>query len=179
MRNRLVFHGAIVVLLGLIAGFPYAMVRVGSLGGEPRAWSMAHLEGLLNGMLVLIVAGVARRLSLSVREQTILFWSLIAMAYGNFVASVLAATFGVRGLEAAGPVSNLVVYALFLVALVGAFAGVGLIAYGARAESKEAPAKVTVEVTSTGDVRTEEAPSRDGAVSRSSARSERRRRKRR
>ncbi len=155
------------------------MVRVGSLGGESRAWSMAHLEGLLNGMLLLAVAGVARRLSLAAREQTIMFWSLIAMAYGNFVASVLAASFGVRGLEAVGPASNLVVYALFLVALVGAFAGIGLLAYGARAGSEEVTAKVTVEVTPAGEVRSEDTPLQDGAVSRPKARSERRRRKRR
>ncbi|RMF24925.1 MAG: hypothetical protein D6760_02310 [Deltaproteobacteria bacterium] len=155
------------------------MVRLGSLGGEARAWSMAHLEGLLNGMLLLAVAAVARRLSLKGREQTILFWSMLVMAYGNLVAAVLAASFGVRGLEPAGPAANLVVYALFMAALVGAFAGIGLVAYGAAGRSEETAAKVTVEVTPAGEVRSDEGPAEDEGAARPGGRSQRRRRKRR
>ena len=60
LRARLVFHGAVVVMLGLLAGFPHAFVLTGQIAGEERAWRMAHLEGLLNGMLVLLAAAVSR-----------------------------------------------------------------------------------------------------------------------
>ena len=33
MRARLVYNGAIVILLGLLAGFPYALVVTGDDGG--------------------------------------------------------------------------------------------------------------------------------------------------
>mgnify|MGYP003694112701 CR=1 FL=1 len=57
LRARLVFHGAVVVMLGLLAGFPHAFVLTGQLVGEERAWRMAHLEGLLNGMLMMLAGG--------------------------------------------------------------------------------------------------------------------------
>src|SRR5262245_17297805 len=113
LRDRLVFHGAVVILLGLAAGFPFAFVITGSLAGSERAWRMAHLEGVLNGLLLLAVAGVAERLTLATRGQAALAWALVITAYGNLLASVLAATYGVRGLEPGGPASNTLVYLLF------------------------------------------------------------------
>src|ERR1051325_916514 len=76
LRRRMVFHGAVVVLLGMLAGFPYAFVVTGDMGGSERAWRMAHLEGVLNGLLLLAVAGVGGRLALSAREGTVLMWAL-------------------------------------------------------------------------------------------------------
>lgn len=132
LRARLVFHGAVVVMLGLLAGFPHAFVLTGQIAGEERAWRMAHLEGLLNGMLMMLAAAVAGSLALSPRQWTWLFWSLVAAGYGNVVASVLGATFGVRGLALAAPPANVIMNLLFWVAIGGILAGVGLLIVGAR-----------------------------------------------
>lgn len=133
LRNNMIFHGAIVVLLGLLAGIPFGLVLLESMEGEVRAWRMAHLEGLINGLLVIAVAASVRRLELPDRGKSILAWSLIAMAYGNVVASTLGALFGVRGLAPGGPVVNTVVYVIFMLAVVGVFVGMALVAWGARA----------------------------------------------
>ena len=37
LRARMVFHGAVVVMLGLLAGFPHAFVLTGQIAGEERA----------------------------------------------------------------------------------------------------------------------------------------------
>lgn len=132
LRARMVFHGAVVVMLGLLAGFPHAFVLTGQIAGEERAWRMAHLEGLLNGFVVLIAAAVADWLALSPRQYGWLVWSLVVAAYGNVIASVLGATFGVRGLALAPPLANLVMNLLFWVAIGGILAGVGLLILGAR-----------------------------------------------
>lgn len=132
LRARMVFHGAVVVMLGLLAGFPHAFVLTGQIAGEERAWRMAHLEGLLNGFVVLIAAAVADWLALSPRQYGWLVWSLVVAAYGNVVASVLGATFGVRGLALVPPVANIVMNLLFWVAIGGILAGVGLLILGAR-----------------------------------------------
>jgi hypothetical protein len=133
-RARLVQHGAIVILLGLLAGFPYAFVVTGQMAGEERAWRMAHMEGLLNGMLALLAAGVWDALVLSAGQRRGLALSLLVAAYGNAIASILGASFGVRGLSLGGPAMNSVVYLLFVLAIAGVLAGVGLlIAGGARA----------------------------------------------
>ncbi|TMB21330.1 MAG: hypothetical protein E6J71_08320 [Deltaproteobacteria bacterium] len=134
MRARpetMIFHGAVVILLGLLAGFPYALVVTGSLAGSERAWRMAHLEGVLNGLLVIVVAAVWDRLALDGWKRDVLAWSLVLMAYGNVVASVIGATFAVRGLEPGGSPSNTLVYLLFMMAVVGIVVGIGLVAEGA------------------------------------------------
>ncbi len=131
LRARLVFHGAVVVMLGLLAGFPHAFVITGQIAGDERAWRMAHLEGLLNGMLAMLAGAVSGSLVLSARQHAWLVRSLVAAAYGNVVASVLGATFGVRGLALAGPPANVVMNLLFWVAIAGVLAGVGLLIVGA------------------------------------------------
>lgn len=132
LRASLIFHGAIVIILGLLAGFPYALVLQGQMEGEPRAWSMAHLEGVLNGLLCLGAAGAFGKLALSAGQMRLMTWSFILMAYGNVVASVLGAVTGQRGLELAGPMSNMVVFALFMIAVVLVLVALGLLAYGSR-----------------------------------------------
>lgn len=131
LRHRMIFHGAVVIVLGLLAGFPYALAITGQMEGDLRAWRMAHLEGVLNGLLVIAVAAAAARLTLTQGKQRLLAWSLVLMAYGNAVASVLGAIFGVRGLEPAGPAMNLVVYGIFMLAVVGVLVGLVLLAQAA------------------------------------------------
>jgi hypothetical protein len=137
-RARLVLHGAIVILLGLLAGFPYAFVVTGQMAGEERAWRMAHMEGLLNGMLALLAAGVWDALVLSAAQRRWLALSLVAAAWGNVVASVLGASFGVRGLSLGGPAMNSVVYLLFVIAIVGVLAGVALLILGGARAARAA-----------------------------------------
>ena len=136
VRARLVFHGAVVVMLGLLAGFPHAFVLTGQIAGEERAWRMAHLEGLLNGMLMMLAGAVSGALVLSPTRQSWLLWSFVAAGYGNVIASVLGASFGVRGLALAGPPANAVMNLLFWVAIGGILIGVGLLVVGARAAAR-------------------------------------------
>ncbi len=137
LRAQMVLHGVVVILLGLLAGFPFMLVLSGDLAGEVRAWRMAHLEGVLNGLVVLAVGAGGGSLALSERQQWWVAVSLIVAAYGNIVASVIGASFGVRGLAPTGPASNFVVFALFTIAVVGVLVGLVLAALGgARALSQ-------------------------------------------
>jgi len=135
-RANLTLHGIIVIALGLLAGFPYALAISGDIGGEPRAWSMAHLEGVLNGLVLLGVGAAGSAIELAERQTRVLVASLLVAGYGNVVAAAIGATFGVRGLEAAGPPANLLVFALFTAAIVGVFVGLGLAAFGAFRASR-------------------------------------------
>src|SRR5262252_1175219 len=132
ISRRVIFHGAIVVLLGLAAGFPFAFVILGTMNGDLRAWRMAHLEGVLNGLVMFAVVGIAPRLTLSRGQQSLLGWCLVITGYGNVVASILGASVGVRGLEAGGSVANTVVYLLFVIAVVTVTVATVLLALGAR-----------------------------------------------
>jgi hypothetical protein len=131
-RRQLVFHGAVSIFLGLLAGFPFALVILGQMDGDLRAWRMAHLEGVLNGILLWAAAGGAPVLRLSQRSQRILVWSLVIVAYGNTIASILGATAGERGLEPGGSPANMTVYVLFMVAVVAVFVATAFVAAGSR-----------------------------------------------
>jgi len=138
-RAHMVLHGALVVVIGLLAGLPYAFVLTGAMAGEERAWKMAHLEGVLNGLLVLAVAAAGDALRLPARAQAVLAISLVGMAYANVLASILGASVGVRGLSPGGPPANTVVYLLFWLAIVGVFVGLGCVVAGARSRLSGRP----------------------------------------
>jgi len=62
-HSLLIGHGAVVFILGLVAGVPFlwALDAIAAGGGAVeaeslRAWRMAHLEGTLNGMMMIAVA---------------------------------------------------------------------------------------------------------------------------
>ena len=77
LPEKLVFHGLSVILVGMLTGFAYGLVVTGDLAGSERAWRMAHLEGVLNGLVLLAVAGIADRLAIGGGRATLLAWSLI------------------------------------------------------------------------------------------------------
>lgn len=139
----LIGNGAIVFLIGMAAGFPFAFEILGrfelwplpfviefDMPGDYRGWRMAHLEGILNGLLLIGVAAVAPRLALSPRAGAIVFWALVVTAWGNMIASTLGPLTETRGL-AFGGVANSIVYLLFVAAIVGVIWAMILVARGA------------------------------------------------
>jgi hypothetical protein len=144
LQSLLVAHGALVFLVGMLAGFPFALLvqhglevsAPGTAAGPPvpgdvRGWRMAHLEGVLNGVLLIAVAAVLPRLSLSTRAQTVLAWLLIVTAWGNMIASVIGPIFGGRGLALGGSIANSLMFVLFTVAVVTVIVAMVLVARGA------------------------------------------------
>ena len=131
LRASLVAHGVIVIVLGLLAGFPFAFVITGGLEGDLRAWRMAHMEGVLNGLTMIAVGAAGGLITLGPAQARWLWAGFLLAGYGNVIASVIAATFGVRGLALEPPASNVVVFLLFTAAIVGVFVGLWLTAAGA------------------------------------------------
>ncbi len=101
---------------------------------DVRAWHMAHLEGVLNGMLILAAAATAHALPLSARGARVVFWGLVAAGWTNVVASAISALTGGRGTGVTGLDWNTLDFALFFVGIVGAVAAaVALAQAGLRA----------------------------------------------
>ena len=136
--RRLLGHGALVVLLGMLVGFPYA--EAVSSGGDVRAWRMAHLEGVLNGLLMMAVAAAGPLLTLPVRGSKVLRWALVITGYGNVLAATLGAASGQRGLQAGGPLANQLVFVGFLAAVLAVLVALVCVAWGAlRADDEGGP----------------------------------------
>jgi hypothetical protein len=151
LQSRMIAHGALVYLLGLIAGFPYTFVILGKVvlwpipgavdwqpAGDVRAWHMAHLEGILNGLTLFGVAAVLPRLRLSETNLKVVAWGLIVTAWGNILASIIGPLFGGRGLEFGGSVSNSLMYLLFVLAVVTVMVAIWLVYWGARSSGERA-----------------------------------------
>ena len=86
--NKLIFLGLVLFLLGLIVGlFVPAMAN-------PRMALSAHLEGLMNGMFLMILGLIWTRLVLSKSLLTVTFWLLVYGSFANLTAVVIAAVTG-------------------------------------------------------------------------------------
>lgn len=138
LRALMVAHGALVFLVGMVAGFGFALVLVPELSQQPapipgdvRGWRMAHLEGVLNGLTLIGVAAVGNHLHLGARGQQIVAWGLILTAWGNMIASVIGPLFGGRGLTFGGGLANSIMYLLFIAAVVTVLVAMWLVVVGA------------------------------------------------
>ncbi len=136
MRALLVANGAIVFLIGLAAGIPFAIEIVQKFElwplpvsveldppGDVRGWRMAHLEGIMNGLVLFAVAGVVPVLRYSPRSAAVAYWGLLITAWGNTIASIIGPMTDTRGLTFGG-FWNSIVYLLFVVAIVGIVAAI-------------------------------------------------------
>lgn len=131
----LTFNGLVVLLLGLIAGAPYGAALVGEWGEEAaRAWKLAHTEGVLNGIMVLALAGCAPWMALGRAAQRVVVWGAVLAAYGNVVGATLGALTGQRGLAPQGPAANWLVFIAFMFGMWGVLVAVPTAAVGAWRE---------------------------------------------
>lgn len=144
VRSRLVFHGAVLFLLGLVAGLIFTFEAIGHVAvwpvipqlaidfpGDEAGWRKVHLGFIVNSMAILLFAAASGHASLGPRAGKIFMGSVITTGWGNSLGFLIGALFGVRGLEFVGNEANQVSYLLFTIAAVTAFTQAGLLAVGA------------------------------------------------
>ena len=119
------------ILCGALAGFVYTGVLTGEIPGRAQAWRFAHLNGLVNGAILVALSGASTQVSLSGTGQRWLVLLTVSGSYSNVVASMLGAALGQRGLSASGPGANVVVFGLFVFAVVALLTGLILVIIGA------------------------------------------------
>ena len=86
--NRLIFLGMLLFFLGLIVGLAVpAMVN-------PRMGLSTHLEGIMNGIVLILIGLIWNRLELGSRWLKITFWLLLYGSFANFIAVFIAAITG-------------------------------------------------------------------------------------
>ncbi|HEY4345303.1 MAG TPA: hypothetical protein VGN05_13215 [Parvibaculum sp.] len=140
LMSLLIVNGALVLLAGYVLGFPYGSAVTAELTGIPaslpgdiRAWHMAHLEGVLNGMLMIAVAAAAGQIAMTVRLEKVIFWGLVVAGWTNVVASTLSPLTGGRGTGPTGLDWNTFNFVVFVAGIVGAVAAaVALLVAGWR-----------------------------------------------
>jgi (hydroxyamino)benzene mutase len=96
--HRLVQLGVVLFLLGLFVGFAVPFLT------NPRMGLTSHLEGVMNGMLLIILGLVWPRLTLGEGALKAAFWMTIYASFANFAATFLAAVWGAgRNMPIAAP----------------------------------------------------------------------------
>ena len=132
-RQRVVFHGAAVLLVGLLCGYPTVAEGITQ---TLHSWREAHLSLMMIGIWLVSTAAVFPSLVLERREASGLVWSLLVTAYGFTGALLIEAITGVRGATPAGPVANYVAFIGNAVGVLGSILGAALTMLGARAALK-------------------------------------------
>lgn len=86
--QRLLWHGLFLFLLGLLSGFAVPALR------NPRMGLSAHLEAVMNGILLAVLGLAWQRFTLSAQARVTLFWLALYGTYVNWGSTLLAAIFG-------------------------------------------------------------------------------------
>lgn len=86
--RRLVFHGALLFLLGLLTG-----LLVPAAKNQHMALS-AHLEGILNGTFLLVLGAVWSHVQLSPRAERAALGLILFGTYTNWATTLLSAMTG-------------------------------------------------------------------------------------
>jgi hypothetical protein len=137
---RILFHGAIVLMIGLLAGIPMGEAITEAWGDDVvRAWRVAHVGVVTGGLMLIALAPALRLATLSDRQASWLVIAFIASAYGGAVALPLGATFGARGLEPGHTLINTLVFLANAALALGSLIGTALLILGARASLRGRP----------------------------------------
>ncbi|MCE2842452.1 MAG: hypothetical protein LW689_06690 [Novosphingobium sp.] len=163
-RGLLVFNGIGLIATAILSGWFYFFFLLGAIdlwpfvtdvpvniGGDRRAWNMAHLEGITNGTMLIAIGAAGSYIRLGERAQAVLFWAALAfgwlftllfwaaLAFGWLftLPAIANALFGTRGLEfGGGPFPgdvtiNNVIFLFGWPAMVGVHVAVALLLWGA------------------------------------------------
>jgi hypothetical protein len=116
------FHGAVVLLFGLLLGAPYARaIKNNAAAQVVNSWRVAHLSLPVGATLMLAVAALLPSFSVSAQVSWVITVALIISSYGFCVSTPLAAVVGQRGLSSESVGFGKLVY---LGNMVGAWASV-------------------------------------------------------
>jgi (hydroxyamino)benzene mutase len=85
--DKLIFYGVLLFFLGLVVGLFVPMMV------NPRMGLSSHLEGVMNGMFLIILGLIWRKVALSGKWLKITFWFSIYGTFANWLGILLAAIF--------------------------------------------------------------------------------------
>jgi (hydroxyamino)benzene mutase len=92
-NRRLMWHGMLLFLLGLITGLleqRFTNVRMGLA---------AHLEGVMNGTFLVALGAIWTEVRLSTPAKATAYWTALYGTYVNWLVTTLAAVFGTAALS--------------------------------------------------------------------------------
>ena len=142
-RRRLIRHGLVLFLLGLLTGLAIPAFR------NPRAGLAAHLEGLMNGMFLIGLGLAWKELRLPSRAELAAYGLALYGTYANWVATSLSAVLGTSRLtpisgagHAGSPIQESLIAGVLVSVALSTVAALGLLIWGVtrkEAATEQAP----------------------------------------
>ena len=128
---QLSFHGAIVLLIGLLSGIPYgSAINQNQSECVIRAWRVAHSGLAMGGTTMIAIAAVINQLEMNAIVLNILVWSSVVSGYGFCLALPYGAWIGHRGLAVGKTIESNVVYLGNIVGAWGSLVSASTLIFG-------------------------------------------------
>ena len=89
-------------LLEHIVLWPFPINIPIDIPDDGRAWRMAHMEAITQGLMLIGIAAAGKYIHLGARQTKWLFWSALTAAWLFTIPAVFNALFGTRGLAFGG-----------------------------------------------------------------------------
>jgi hydroxylaminobenzene mutase len=129
--------GVLLFLVGLLTGFAIPLLQV------PRLGLSSHLEGVMNGMLLMILGLMWPRLALPAWAGTAAFWAALYGTFANWAAVLLGAMWGAAAMmpiagqgATSTPVAEAIVAALLVSLALAMILVCVLVLWGLRLTAK-------------------------------------------
>ena len=132
IEKRMIFHACLVMFLAFFSGLIIGAVATGEIAGEMEDWKLAHMEALMNSLVLFAIVGCASKLSLSNAQAKIMSSCLILMAYCNVIFGFMRGMTGAPGFQFDGDLANNITTAAGMLGVPLAIIGFGIIIWAAR-----------------------------------------------
>lgn len=99
IEATLCLHGAIVMFAAFVSGMMMGMVAVGQVSGSLDDWKLAHMEALVNAIVLFAIAGCLHKLTITPGKARVVAVCLVVMAYSNTVFGYMRAMTGAAGYQ--------------------------------------------------------------------------------
>jgi hypothetical protein len=97
-RLRLLMHGSIIIVIGLLSGFGFLFVILDSVSvwpvvieldaafpGSERGWRLAHVAGISNGLMMIVAGLTLVHIEATKRAQAWIVWGMIYTGWANTI----------------------------------------------------------------------------------------------
>jgi len=131
LNKYVIFHGAIIILIGLLSGLIYWQMIIRNKKPEViRGWRIAHVFLVIEGMFIVIVGLSIPHLALGGLAVRVLAWIITISGYGFTWAFIGGAWKGYRGLTPKPYGLNTILFLGHFIGAGGSLIGMAMIIYG-------------------------------------------------
>ena len=132
LDKYVIFHGAIVISIGLFSGLIYWQTIIRNKSPEViGGWRIAHVFLVIEGMFIIIVGLLIPHLALSGLAVRVLIWTIASSGYGFAWAFVGGAWTGYRGLTPKPYGLNTILFSGHFIGAGGSLVAIAIVFYGA------------------------------------------------